>query len=119
MLRQRTCTLVFLLEHERRILKSIVDDAQLSPNTRRRARALLLTDRVKHPTTTDSEVADETGLCPATVGNLRKRYANCGLTTAIKPLPKETDRIEMVMGIQTGPSLYFNHMAARRQGKGI
>jgi len=119
MLRQRTCTLVFLLDHERRILKRIVDDAQLSLNTRRRAHALLLADRVKHPTTTDGEVADETGVCPGTIANIRKRYANSGLITAIKPLPKETDRIETEMLEHANPSAYFAHYAARRQGKGI
>jgi len=116
MLRQRTCTLVYLLEHERQILKSIIEDVELSPVTRRRAHALLLTDRVKHPTTTDGDVADQTGLCPGTIANIRRRYTVSGLAKAIKPLLNETDRIEMEMLDQANQSSYFVHIAARRRG---
>jgi len=116
MSKQRMCTLVFLFEHERRILRSIADDTHLSPKTRRRARALLLTDRVEHPVTTDGEVAEETGLCPATIATLRKRYTSSGLTEAINPHPSDMDRI-MAMRLQDSEATYFSHFASRRRGR--
>jgi len=116
MLRQRTCTLVFLFDHERRILKSIADDPHISPKTRRRAQALLLTDRVEHPSTTDGGVAEETGLCSGTIATIRKRYALSGLTDAISPLPRETDRIEMVMRLQASGAAHFHYFESRRRG---
>ena len=116
MSRQRTCTLVFLFDHERRILKSIADDPDISPRTRRRARALLLTDRIVHPATTDGAVAEETGLCSATIATIRQRYTARGLTDAIRPLTQETDRIEMAIGRQARGAAHFKYFASRRRG---
>ena len=119
MSRQRTCTLVFLLENQRIVLKRIANDPSLSQRTRRRAHALLLTDRVEHPTTTDGEVADETGLCRGTIANLRKRYTSNGLTEAIDPLSREADQIELVMRPGARGSAYFSHFASRRAGNSM
>ena len=115
----RTCTLVYLLENQRIILKRIAKDPNLSQRTRARAQALLLADRDVYPATTDADVAEETGLCRGTIANLRKRYTSRGLMKAVNPLSRETDQIELVMRLEARGSAYFSHFASRRAGNSM
>lgn len=75
---------------DRATLRARIDDPQMTPRARKRAQALLLTDR-NGPAWTDTQVATATGLSVRTICRVRLEWGSRGLAT-IEPRGISTGR---------------------------
>lgn len=72
---------VKLNEQQRQYLQKIVETGKDKARKITRCRILLLADEAKGKT--DEEISDALNVCPATIFNIRRKYHNDGLESAI------------------------------------
>ncbi len=81
-------TVLYLSIEQRKKLDGLISRGNAPARTQTRARILLLTDRSQGQKRTDGEVAAAALCSKGTVGNVRRRYREGGLETALYDRPR-------------------------------
>jgi len=83
---------ILLTDEEKKFLKKYIRTGKYTVRNVTRARILLLSSEGRK----DSEITENLGICPATVCNVRRRFAENGLHFALegKPFPGQPPKID-------------------------